>query len=243
MRKGILLTACLVLVAGTALGAGSIISSFRSPATYVMGMGYYSPYLYHADYSGRRICVSTTTGSLVRTVSAPAGTLGCDFDGTYYWVAGYSPAYLYQLTSTGSVLRSWSVPSGASPYGITFDGTYVWYSSARSGNMIYQYTSVGSLIKSMSGPGSFNGGLDWANGYIWVGDWPSTNAGVFRITTTGSTVESYRPVPSGGRSAGVAWDGGYLWYSNYTNYYVYKIDTVLTSILPSSLGKIKSIYR
>jgi hypothetical protein len=241
MRKGILLTACLFLVAGTALGAGSIISSFRSPAAYVMGMGYYSPYLYHADYTNRRIYTTTTTGSVVRSISSPAGTLGVDFTGTYFWVSCYSPRMVYQLTSTGSAVRSFT--PAADGYGITFDGTYVWFSSARSGNMIYQYTTAGSLIKSMSGPGSFNGGLDWANGYIWVGDWPPTNAGVFRITTAGSVVESYRPVPSGGRSAGVAWDGGYLWYSVNAANWVYKIDTVMTSILPSSLGKIKSIYR
>ncbi len=241
MRKWALIAACLFLVAGMAFGAGSIISSFRSPSGYVMGMGYYSPYLYHADYTNSRIWATTTTGSVVRTLSAPAGTLGVDFNGTYFWVASYSGMRLYQLTSTGSIVRSWSAP--ASPYGITFDGTYVWYSSARSGNMIYQYTSTGSLIKSMSGPGSFNGGLDWANGYIWIGNWPGTNDGVYRLTTTGSVVESYVPVPSGGRSAGVAWDGGYLWYSNYSNSYVYKIDTVLTSIVPTSLGKIKSVYR
>lgn len=241
MRKGISLTVCLVLVAGTAFGAGSIISSFRSPCSYVMGMGYHSPYLYHADYTTSRIYTTTTTGSVVRSMSAPASSLGVDFTGTYFWVACYSPSMIYQLTSTGSTVRSWSGP--ASGYGITYGGTYVWFSSARSGNNIYQYTTVGSLVRSFRGPGTFNGGLDWANGYIWVGDWPATNAGVFRITTTGSVVESYRPVPSRGRSAGVAWDGGYLWYSENTSRYVYKIDTVLTSIVPTSIGKIKSIYR
>jgi hypothetical protein len=241
MRKWVLITVCVVLVAGTALGAGSIISSFRSPSSYVMGMGYHSPYLYHSDYTTNRIHVTTTTGSLVRTLAAPTRTIGVDFTGTYFWVACYVPRMVYQLTSTGSIVTSFT--PAADGYGITFDGTYVWFSSARSGNNIYQYTTAGSLIKSFPGPGTFNGGLDWANGYIWVGDWPATNAGVCRITTAGSIVESYRPVPSGGRSAGVAWDGSYLWYSNNTNNYVYKIDTVMTSIFPASLGKIKSIYR
>lgn len=241
MKKWVLIAGCFFLAVSTAFGAGSIISSFRSPSSYVMGLGYHSPYIYHSDYSGTRIHQTTTTGSVVRTIPGRSGILGVDFTGTYFWICCYtSPYYIYQLTSAGSVVRSFS--GLAAGYGCTFDGTYVWVSSARSYN-VYRFTTTGSFVTSFRGPGSFPGGLDWANGYLWLGDWPSSGAGIFRLTTTGSVVESYRPVPSGGRSAGVAWDGSYIWYSDYSNSYIYQMDTVLTSVVPASVGKIKSIYR
>jgi hypothetical protein len=62
MRSKVLILGCFVAVAATAFAAGSIISSFRSPSSYVTGMAHYGPYLYHADYSNSNIHVTTTTG-------------------------------------------------------------------------------------------------------------------------------------------------------------------------------------
>jgi hypothetical protein len=48
MRKKVSASIALVLVAGMAFGAGSIISSFRSPiSTYGKGLDYYGGYIYH----------------------------------------------------------------------------------------------------------------------------------------------------------------------------------------------------
>ena len=242
MRKGILLTACLVLVAGTALGAGSIISSFQSPhyTGFPKGMAYHGGYLYHASNSDyNRIYQTTTTGSIVRTITCPANTIGVEFTGTYFWTCSFSPTYTYQLTTTGSVIKSFFSPVAT---GITFDGTYLW-GSTYGANTVYKLTTAGSVLSSFRGPGTAVGGLDWAKGYIWLAN-RRAPTGVYRITTAGSVVESYVPAPGASEPMGCAWDGNYLWYNDYGGAkYVYQIDTVITSVIPSSLGKIKSIYR
>ncbi|NIT37440.1 MAG: hypothetical protein GTN49_13255 [candidate division Zixibacteria bacterium] len=243
MRKGILVTMSVVLAAGAAFAAGSIISSFRSPfyPGYAKGMDHRGQYLYHVSNYRNYIYETTTTGSIVRSITAPRMTMGVYFTGSYFWTCSFSPAMVYYLTTTGSVVRSFAGP--AYGYGLTYDGRYLWYSSAIA-DRIYRLTTTGSVVMSFSHPGTFAGGLDWANGYIWAADWPSSGSGVYRVTTTGSVVESYRPVPNGGRPSGCAWDGNYLWYVDYNSpRYVYQITTALTSIVPSSLGKIKSIYR
>ncbi|HUV87191.1 MAG TPA: hypothetical protein VMX79_08765 [bacterium] len=239
MRKWALTTACVFLVAGTAFGAGSIISSFRSPAASPIGMCYQGGYLYHMNHPAGVIYQTTTTGSIIRSITGPASGIGVHFTGSYFWVSTYSPSMIYRLSSSGSILQSFTGP--AAGYGITTNGTYLWYSSARSGNMVWQLTTAGSVIRSFAGPGSFNGGLDWdSRGNLWLANWPSSGGGVFRLTTTGSVVESYSGV---GRPSGCAWDGSYVWYCDYNGKYVYQMDTVITSVLPESLGRIKSIYR
>jgi hypothetical protein len=170
--------------------------------------------------------------------------MGVHFTGTYFWVCTYATSMVYRVSSNGSILESFSGP--AEGYGITTNGTYLWYSSARSGNMVWQLTTTGSIISSFSGPGNFNGGLDWdGRGYLWLADWGGPGSGgVFRMTTVGSVVESYRPVPTGGRSSGCAWDGRYVWYCEVNlPRYVYQMDTVIPSVAPASLGKIKALFK
>ncbi len=240
MRKELSVAVALVLAAGTAFGAGSIISSFPSPhSNWPKGMAYHAGYLYHgSNYSYNRIYQTTTTGSVVRTITCPTNTVGVEFTGTYFWTCTYSPTYIYQLTSTGSVVKSFYSPVAT---GITFDGTYLW-GSTWNNNTVYKLTTAGSVLSSFQGPASAVSGLDWANGYIWLAN-RRAPTGVYRITTTGSVVESYAPAPGASEPMGCAWDGNYLWYCNYNPRYVYQIDTAITSIVPSSLGKIKSIYR
>ena len=243
MRNRALIVAGVVLVAAAAFAAGSIISSFRSPSEYVSGMAYHSPYLYHGSQRTVNINVTTTTGSLVRRIRALTAIWDVDFTGTYFWVSTWtSPYWVYRLTSTGSVMGSFRGP--ARGYGITYDGRYLWYSSPDAGNMVWQLTTAGSVVSSFKGPGSYNGGLDWdSRGYLWLCDWPGSGGGVFRMTTVGSVVESYRPIPAGRRPSGCAWDGNYVWYCTYNSRYVYQLDTVITSIVPASLGKVKALFR
>lgn len=244
MRKALLVAVATLCVVGAAFAAGSIISSFQSPfhPSYVKGMDYYGGYIWHVSNAANVIYQTTTTGSVVRSFTGPSMTMGIYCTGSYLWTCSFSPAMVYYMTTTGSIINSFSGP--ANGYGLTFDGTYLWYSSAVSGNNIYRITTTGSVLNSFRGPGTFNGGLDYANGYIWVADWPSSGAGIYRITTTGSVVESYVPVPTSSRTPGVCWDGNYVWYNDYSGtHYVYRMDTVLTGIRPASLGKVKALFR
>lgn len=234
---------CFVLAAGTAFGAGSLISYFRSPCGEPVGMCYHGGYIYHMDNRTGRIYQTTTTGSVVRSLAGPSGGIGVHFTGTHFWVSTYSPGMVYYLNSSGSVVNSFSGP--APGYGITTNGTYLWYSSGASGNRVWQLTTTGSIVASFKGPGIWSGGLDWdSRGYLWLADWPAPRGSIYRLTTTGSVAESYSPVPVVARSSGCAWDGSCVWFCDYTYpNLVYQMDTTVTSVMPESLGKIKSIHR
>jgi hypothetical protein len=242
MVKAVFMGIALVTAVGSAFGAGSIVSSFQSPfyASYPKGMDYYGGYIYHVSNANTTCYQTTTTGSIVRSMTFPGSMRGVHFTGSYFWAS--NDVAVFRLDTSGSVLNSFS--TAAARYGLTFDGTYIWGSTAISPNLISKMTTAGSILASFVGPGTFNGGLDYADGYLWVADWPASGAGIYRITTTGSVVESYRPVPGGYQTPGVCWDGNYVWFNDYaTPRYVYRMTTVITNLVPASLGKIKSIYR
>ena len=242
MKRFVLLTAALVVAPVTALAAGSIISSFRSPiSTYGKGLDYYAGYIYHVTNANTTCYQTTTKGSVVRSITFPGKMRGVHFTGSYFWTS--DDAGVYRLNTSGSVLNSFS--TNLAHYGLAFDGTYIWGSTARAGNQITRMTTTGSVISSFRAPGSFVGDLDWVGGYLWFCDWPSSGGGLYRITTTGSVVESYVPPPGPTvRTTGVCWDGNYLWFLNYEgSRYLYQMTTVISSVRPTSLGRLKALYR
>jgi len=247
MYKKVLFTAFALLAAGSVFaGTFQVVSSFASQKTWRKGLEYAGGYLYTtSNYSDNTIHVYTTTGSLVRTIPTPASSMGVEVTHApsgYIWVNTFSPYNGYRMVlSTGSVVTSFSGP--ASGYGITSDGTYLYWSTVTS-DLMYVLTTTGSVVRSFTQPGSFPCGWDYmAPGYLWTCTFSSSN-GIYLVTTGGSLVDSFDPSTFGCTStSGVTWDGNYLWYCNYNPRYVYQIDTVITSIVPSSLGKIKSVYR
>lgn len=241
MRKRFLVAGSIVLAGVTAFGAGSIISSFASPiSTYGKGLDYYGGYIYHVTNANTTCFQTTTTGSIVRSITFPSQMRGVHFTGSYFWTS--DSTRIFRLTTTGSILGT--ISTAAAWYGLAFDGTYLWGSNA-STQMITKLTTTGSVVTSFKPPGSLCGDMDWDGSYLWLCDWPSSGAGLYRMTTTGSVVESYVPPPvTSPRPSGCCWDGNYLWFLNYnTPRYVYQMDTNITTVLPSSLGKIKSLYR
>jgi hypothetical protein len=240
MRMRFLLAGGIVLAGATAFGAGSIISSYRQPhSTYAKGLDYHAGYMYHVTNANTTCYQTTTTGSIVRSITFPSTMRGVHFTGSYFWTSDNTR--IFRLTTTGSIVST--ISTAAAWYGLAFDGTYLWGSNAVT-QMITKLTTTGSVITSFKPPGTFCGDMDWDGSYLWLCDWP-TSGGLYRMTTTGSVVESYVPPPGPTtRPSGCCWDGNYLWFRDYSSpYYVYQMDTVTTSILPASLGKIKSIYR
>lgn len=242
MRKRIIINFVFAAVAAGAFGAGSIVSSFPSPFwTFGKGLDFHGGYIYHVTNATRTCYQTTTTGSIVRSITFPNDMRGVHFTGSYFWAS--DNVAVYRLDTNGSVLNSFATVWAH--YGLTFDGTYIWGSTVNSGNLITKMTTEGSVVSSFEGPGSYNGDLDWDSGYLWVCDWPVSGGGLYRITTTGSVVESYVP-PSGPttRPSGCCWDGDYLWFLNFSEpRYVYQIDTARTSITPTSIGKVKALFR
>ncbi len=227
-------------------GTLNVVSSFLSRKYWRKGLEYAGGYLYTtSNYTDNTIHVYSTAGSLVRTIRTLASSMGVEVSNApkgHIWVCTYS-SLVVLMTTTGSVVTSFSGP--AAGYGITSGGGYLYFSSARSGNYVWQLTTAGSIVRSFRGPGSFNGGLDWVNGYLWLADWPAAGGRLYYMTTTGSVIDSF-PTPGAQRPAGCTWDGNYVWYHHYTmaeTGWCFRAKAIFSSVAPASLGKIKSIYR
>jgi hypothetical protein len=143
---------------------------------------------------------------------------GIAWDGRYIWVCTFGGlADIRKLDTSGNLLDVFPSP-GPWPYGLAFDGQYLWcldYSEAK----VYQLDSSAKVIKSIPAPGKNPIGLAYDGEYLWTMPWDGTGT-AYRIDTSGNVVDS---IPTPGWS-GLAWDGEHLWVSNGEHLRIYEMD-------------------
>jgi hypothetical protein len=254
MRKSYLVIALVVCAMATsALGWGSLISSFHAPAggTYPNGVGYRANYLYVNTNTPDRCYRTTFTGSVVRSHTSPTtGTMGsaAGVIGStgYYWVVSYSPRLIYQVGfNSGSVYRSFTAP-GSYPYGAAFrqvGSTYYLYYTDQSGRRLYRMNATTGSVYASYSLGYACNDLGFGDGYLWIVD--STNRRLRKCSLTGSTYD-YFSLSAYGYPAGCAYDEGrnQVWVGiNAPLHSVLRFTAHSgTSVTPASIGKIKAMY-
>ena len=246
MRAKLFFTVVAVLTASSVLaGTLTVVSSFVSRKQWRKGIEVYGGYVYEAsNYSDNNIMYYTTSGSYVGSIPAPSGGMGIEISHApsgYLWLNTYSPYAGYRMVlSSGSVVTSFSGP--AYGYGISSNGTYLFWSDARSRNL-YTLTTTGSVVRSFSQPGTFPGGCDYvAPGYIWLCNWSGSPL-LYYCTTAGSVIDSFTATGAA-RPSGVCWDGNYVWYHDYSSpNYIFRARPNFTNVAPTSVGKVKALFR
>jgi hypothetical protein len=250
MKKKILTSAaaltCAVLFLTAApvyAGFGEIVSSFPCEGNITqLGAAWNGSQVvmtnnhYAGGYHWR---IYSVAGSWLSSFPSPVTTAqyGCAYLGRgRYFGGSQSTDTIYLFETTGSVVSSFAATN---PYGITWDGTYLWWLGAD--DVFRQCTSSGSVIRTFTASPISNGrDLGWDGRYLWCPD--STLDHVYRLTTAGSIVASFRA--PGGSTYGCAYDGKYLWVTDIvTPRYAYRIDIGYTSVAPASFGKIKATFR
>jgi len=107
--------------------SGNIIDSFNSPSSRPSGLTFDGTYLWNADNNTDKIYKLDTSGNIVDSFDSPARYSGdLAFDGTYLFVVGNWDHKIHKLDTSGNIITSFDTPSAI--YGLTFDGTYFWYS-------------------------------------------------------------------------------------------------------------------
>ncbi len=114
-----------------------------------------------------------------------------------------------------SIVSSWPSPAQR-PYGVTYDGSYIWVSCDEEGKeFMFKCTPAsGSVVSSFKVNTTGLLGCAYDGSYLWY-DALGVNLEyyLYRATETGSILASWMsPLP---RTVGVAWDGTYLWLSSY----------------------------
>ena len=175
---------------------------------------------------GKRIYeIYPPTGAPVADFDTPGAglPLGMTFDGTYFWHSDYATDRIYRLDRT-DLHAVYSFPSPRlDPADLAWDGNYLWAAILPSGPIIKIHPKTGAEVGSIPAPGKNPRpfGLTYANGYLYVGD-DGTNR-IFKVNpNTGAVVDSW-PAP-GTYPAGLAFDGRYLWVSDFSSERIYRMD-------------------
>jgi hypothetical protein len=259
MKKA-LLTA-LVLTAAVAFGAlGDVVASYASPNVYPIALAratnVQSMWVYTNAGPGYIYRLNADSGSVYATyaTSNATNTHGLTYQyGGYIYLGNMSTDYIYRYNDAFGTLYS-SYAAHHDMYGglavkATADGgngaTQIW-STDTSPSMAYLHNiTTGSVVMSFAGnsSGICDPAWDWRNNLLWAGT-ASAAARVYGYNTAGSVVASFT-VPA-----------NYAWGATYYNQYLWISTTIgsdriwkvhcpsgLTGIAPSSLGRVKAIYK
>jgi len=214
-----------------------------------------------------RFVVYTTTGSLVKTVGVSTtsggyrdGTGMCHLGNNYIvTLQNTAGPYYYSYTAGGTPSGTGtSLFSGPQGRGIAWDGVYYYATIGQWSSAIGIYTSTGSLVSSITGP--YSGGLYGIAAYpgsAYIYAVGQTGHDVSQVNkTTGSVIQSFAAggssaAPEGGGDMGCeGTPAGYIYYiiqlaSTTSQMHIHDTGETFANpaVMPSSLGKIKTLYR
>lgn len=236
MKRGLIITS--TLIAGTAFaGTASIITSFKSPVTYVQGIDYHGGYIYHSA-PRTTIFKTTTIGSVVQKIYADPTRAGLDRTDIEFWTAGPISKAIFRLSTTGSWIGT--IPMPTTGRGISFGEGFLWFTG--NDTRIYKVTTKGAIVTSFriqTPPGYINPrGICYYGGKLWLVD--SNIGAITQATISGSFIESYSTAQD---PYGVTCEGNYIWYSDLISGWIYKMLPITSTVTPASLGKVKALYR
>lgn len=178
-------------------GVGSFSAAFVSGPNYVK--------LCSTDISVYPTSFGTDNLKTVAIFDVPGTSDPTDlaFDGTNLYSADYD-GNIYKIDLEGNIIFSFA-GQGTSPWGLTWDGSYLWNSDYNNA-MIYQLDSSGSVISSFNSPGSKPVGLAFDGSNIWNCD--SNEDKMFKLDSSGNVIDSFAADCSG-----ITFDGTHLWTS------------------------------
>ena len=257
MRYVVSVVSCGLWLSAGALGWGSLVASYPSPAEDPDGVGYISTsYMCVSTNTADRVWrINRSNGSVVASFPAPnVGTAGCDFGtiGTtsYIWVASAYSDHIYRMGwNSGSIYSSFPSP-GAYPWGIAFrdaGATDYLYHTDRNTHYLYRMNAANGSIYGSSYLSFEPFDLAWDPDHtcLWIAGVPSVFPYIFQTTTTGSILASFRG-PSNSLAYGLAYDpvSDRVWAGiggSVNRLNVYEIGGV--GVTPASLGRVKALLR
>ncbi len=253
----VLTTASAALaVAGSAFGWGNLVSSFPSPASsrFPNGVAWYtngpSPYVWVAANTPNRIFMCTSSGSVVRSHTGHAGdnmglAVGEIGEITSYWEVNSGTCMVYRRDcATGSTYASWSAP-GTVPWGAAFHrsgSAYYLYYTAYESRRLYRMNALSGSVYASHSLSFKPGDCAYGDGYLWITE-PDAYL-VWKCSTTGFQHDSFA-TNRWGNPAGIGYQPGYVWVGiNRPLHYVLRFTaTGGSNVAPSSLGKVKAVFR
>ncbi len=140
-----------------------------------------------------------------------------------------------KITDIGDIIYSFDSP-GYEPYGLAWDGNYLWHVDSREHKIYKIDPSNGNVISSFNSPGldRYPTGLTYDGSYLWVANLGTIGYynRIYKINpSNGNVISSFRSPDDW--PSGLAWDGNYLWHSGYCDNKIYKIDPSCGNVISS----------
>lgn len=147
-----------------------------------------------------------------RTITTRIGeglglTWSLAWDGEHLWTSTLWGDIHELDPTTGQVLSTLQAP-GPQPWGMTFDGTYLWVVDFAERRISKIHPATGQELLSFPTPDPQGGakGVTWDGTYLNIMGWTSPT--IYRVTTDGALIDTIELEEGGG---GIAWDGSHFW--------------------------------
>lgn len=256
-----------LLTATTALGAHDVIlSSFAAPTNYPTGLAWGDDSLYLADY-GYKIIYRLTgdTGSVISSYAfnRPGSLYGLAYDAGYLWAVTKTTTGcgLYRVVATtGSLVSSFTLTQPASPDGLACDANYLYVANndVTLSRVFKIVKTTGSVQTSYGVYAKYPGGLELTthgvtmtpvllnlgnvDGWCWIygltGNWYSGEQFL---------IDAPCPVAKFNGDLAVKDSEHFYFVSDHFNFIYYeKIEWAQNEypgVVPSSLGRVRALYR
>jgi len=138
------------------------------------------------------------------------------------------------LPGPWDTLWSFACPS-TSPNGLAWDGAHFWHNDADA-DSLYRLSPTG-VVETLFGlppDASGYGDITWDGAHLWMVD--EQQARAYQVDTATGNALRYITLPDSAsadpNSWGIAWDGQYLWHSQYMGQgQVFQLDTVSGAVI------------
>jgi hypothetical protein len=240
-----------VLAAASFAYFGDVIASFPAPAEGPQALAYAdgSLYCYCDSQAGRIWRINAANGNVTGSfVFDKAGAYlgGLTHDGDYLWAGNTEENRIYRFDWGGSVLSSfqagWNVGNG-----LAWSGWHIWGSAEgkKWAYRFYQMRFTGTVIRSYQ---TYYESYDvaWDGRYLWIPQYDdiATAYLVVAMTPTDGSVEGMLENLPGDQPRGSTCEGSYIWLSTLADGgYLWKIDITGLAVEPTSMGKVKALFR
>jgi hypothetical protein len=133
----------------------------------------------------------------------------------------------------GLLIDEFEAAGGTTPYGLAFDGTYLWATDYHE-SVIYKLDQSGAVIAQIPTPNNDTmcTGIDYdcVNSVLWVHD--KTTKRIYKLDPSDGAILGDFATPASSYPTGLAFDGEHLWAADREAYKIYKLTTsgsVITS--------------
>jgi YVTN family beta-propeller protein len=169
---------------------------------------------------------NVSDGTLLRTITnSDLNGSSLVYDGENIWSDGFSNDVIKVNASTGAIVASY--PVGTEPYGLAFDGQYVWVANYGSSSVSKVLATTGAVTTYSLPTCAHPEGMAFDGSHVWV----SCNVNsqiVLELNATGGVTAT---ITVGNEPSGMAFDGTNIWVANSFDNTVSRINVATKVVL------------